>query len=83
MSEVLCQRPAVPVLDLDHLVQQVSPTSFVLSPHLTMFHSVPETCSHNYGEVRGKISVPGANVVSGPKCCNGACLQTLVVKNEL
>ena len=45
--------------------------------------SVPGTCSHNYGEVRGKISLPGANVVSGPKCCNGGCLQTPVVKNEL
>jgi len=49
----------------------------------TLAHSVPGTCSHNYGEVRGKISLPGANVVSGPKCCNGGCLQTPVVKNEL
>jgi len=39
----------------------------------TPSHSVPATCSHNHGEVRGKLSLPGSNVVSGPKCCHGDC----------
>ena len=39
----------------------------------TPSHAVPATCSHNHGEVRGKLSLPGSNVVSGPKCCHGDC----------
>lgn len=39
----------------------------------TKTHGVPGVCAHNYGEVRGKMTVPGSHVVSGPKCCNGNC----------
>jgi len=39
----------------------------------TATHSVPGICAHNYGEVRGKMTIPGSHVVSGPKCCHGKC----------
>jgi len=42
----------------------------------TETHSLPSVCAHNYGEVRGKMTIPGSHVVSGPKCCQGSCVST-------
>ena len=49
--------------------------------HNTALLSVPGTCSHNYGEIRGKVSIPGANVVSGPRCCKQNCVNNPLVNN--
>ena len=45
----------------------------ILNILFSLKFSVPGVCAHNYGEVRGKMTVPGSHVVSGPKCCNGNC----------
>jgi len=49
----------------------------------TSTHSVPGICAHNYGEVRGKMTVPGSHVVSGPKCCHGSCITNSLAVQPL
>lgn len=36
-------------------------------------HSTPLACSLHYGEPRARLALPGAGLVSGPRCCGEPC----------
>ena len=64
MSKILSKKVKVYAVEISIIISTIL---------ISLKISVPGVCAHNYGEVRGKMTVPGSHVVSGPKCCNGNC----------